>query len=912
MNTNTAGITNRRTLVVSGILLLLSASGCLTSSGPPGGPNIENRFFDFVIPWDDTARTAIGPYNRLPVEAGNAGFIRVSPDGHLADDNGRIRFWGVNTCFGANFPSHEDAEKIAGHMAKFGINIVRFHHMDMQDKPGGIWTTASPDREPDKGQLDRLDYFIFQLKKHGIYSDLNLLVSRPFDRGKELHPDIEKVADWKKRAVIGIFDPALIELQKRYAYDLLTHTNPYTASAYKDEPAIAFIEINNENGLIHAYLGGQLDGLPPYYHNELNTGWNDWLLKKYGNHEALERAWHVSSVPRGENMLSNGDFSGPDIIPWNCENHDTAKAAVTPGAFGPEGRSGVKIIISKTGSQSWHVQFNQAGLSVKKDLPYSLGLKARADRERTISVAVNMAHAPWQGLGFQTDIVLSKEWKEYRFPGFLLHTSDPEARLNFGNMGSETGTVWIADVSLSEGGTIGMRPVERLETGTIESFSSETSWGRTEEGRKDWLRFLRETEKAYWLEMRDYIKETCGAASIVFGTIIGCSTPNLMAEFDMTDSHAYWCHPSFPHRAWDARDWYVENRCMINHPASSTVADLAMKAVAGLPHAVTEYNHSHPNTFQAETFFLLSAYASLQDWDVVIPFTWSHRTDQWDIKKIPNYFDIDQNPVKLASFVPASRAFLEYHIKPAADEITVPFSSERELDLLLEAHAWKLADASSAGVETAAALVHRIRMKTGESGVLPETPSATGDEADVTVFRSDTGEIVWDAGKPGKGVLTVDTPESVYMAGFIAGMSFSFSGMTIRPGETIQNGFSCIALTLLEGPSLEKPSRLLITALGAEDNHNTTWYTYPGTPVSFPPGEGLKVTLKNRYGDPPSMVEGVPLHMRLPHHGRHVHVWALDETGGRKREVNVTSDGDYADFSAGPEYKTVWYEVEFE
>ena len=80
--------------------------------------------------------------------------------------------------FGANFPTHEDAEKVAGRMAKFGINCVRFHHMDMQTAPTGIFAADGRTLDPDR--LDRLDYFIAQLKAHGIYADLNLHVSRTY------------------------------------------------------------------------------------------------------------------------------------------------------------------------------------------------------------------------------------------------------------------------------------------------------------------------------------------------------------------------------------------------------------------------------------------------------------------------------------------------------------------------------------------------------------------------------------------------------------------------------------------------------------------------------------------------------------------------------------------------------------
>jgi len=45
------------------------------------------------------------------------------------------------------------------------------------------------------------------------------------------------------------FDPRLIELHKKFSYDLTTHVNPYTKLAYKDDPAVVLMEFANENDL---------------------------------------------------------------------------------------------------------------------------------------------------------------------------------------------------------------------------------------------------------------------------------------------------------------------------------------------------------------------------------------------------------------------------------------------------------------------------------------------------------------------------------------------------------------------------------------------------------------------------------------------------------------------------------------
>ena len=104
----------------------------------------------------------------------------------------------------------------------------------------------------------------------------------------------------------------MIELQKKYARDLLTHVNPYTGNPYTREPAIAFVEINNENALHATWGEGQIDWLPEPYAGTFQNLWNAWLKEKYGSTEQLRKAWNAEAVPAGVELLRNGNFGiGP-------------------------------------------------------------------------------------------------------------------------------------------------------------------------------------------------------------------------------------------------------------------------------------------------------------------------------------------------------------------------------------------------------------------------------------------------------------------------------------------------------------------------------------------------------------------------------------------------------------------------
>jgi hypothetical protein len=94
------------------------------------------------------------------------------------------------------------------------------------------------------------------LKHRGIYSDRNLNVGRDYKPGDEV-PDSNLIGVAKAMTYVG---PKLLELQREYARLLLTHYNPYTRSEYRNEPAIALVELVNENSVLEFWMRNWLRG----------------------------------------------------------------------------------------------------------------------------------------------------------------------------------------------------------------------------------------------------------------------------------------------------------------------------------------------------------------------------------------------------------------------------------------------------------------------------------------------------------------------------------------------------------------------------------------------------------------------------------------------------------------------------
>lgn len=242
-----------------------------------------------VVPWPEQVNSPADVSFLLQAPAGKQGFVTVK-DGHLATPDGaRLRLWGINATMAGALPEKAHAAQIAAGLARRGINCVRLHMMDKVAPAGLIAANRDDTRALDPQQLDRLDCFVSELKKRGIYIDLNLNVGRTYKAGDGVK-DYEILGFAKS---LTFFDERLLELQREYARQLLTHVNAYTGNAYAAEPAVALIEFINENSLVEAWMGTRLRGqntkrpssawsdIPASYAQDLNVKFNDWLKKKF-------------------------------------------------------------------------------------------------------------------------------------------------------------------------------------------------------------------------------------------------------------------------------------------------------------------------------------------------------------------------------------------------------------------------------------------------------------------------------------------------------------------------------------------------------------------------------------------------------------------------------------------------------
>ena len=843
----------------------------------------------FVLPWDDASAGPTNLQETLHTPAGRLGFIRATDAGHFAAGDERIRFWGVNVTSAGAFPTKEQAPKIAARLAKFGFNAVRFHHIEPTwAEPGVIDYAAGGSTTLNAEGLDRIHFFVAELARRGLYTNMNLLVSRSFKAADGFDKAIEAMG-WKDQHALGWFNDRHLALQKQYARQILATRNPYTGRSLAADPAVAIVEICNEHGFLQAWFSGTLDELPPPFAAQLRAKWNAWLRARHGSDAALHKAWGLREDPLGAEMIPEGGFAG-GADGWIVEQHQGAEAVgrVEKGS-GPGKAHAFRVDIRKIGGADWHVQVTRSGLAVEKGKLYTLSYAARAEAARPMAAAAQQAHEPWGPLGLHASAKLTPQWQTFRH-SFVATASDANARINFTGLGTKGGAVWLANVSLRPGGRTGLEAGETLAAASVPVVSARGGRAWPAAARLDWVRFARETDAAYWIEMRRFLREDLGYRGVVVGTINANSPPLVQAQMDATDSHAYWQHPHFPGRPWDGANWIVHNRSIVNNPTAGPIW-MAMQRVLGKPHLVTEYNHAAPNTFSGEAPLVLAAYAALQDWDGLFLFDYSNGRD-YDGGRIGGFFGIGQHPTKMANSFVAALLFRGGLIRPAERVLAAPMTDPSELEILAtKGTSWNVANATHAGLQAWQALLHRTGIGIGSRALSAAPAQPDG------LYRSDTGQLAWDVRREGKGVITLDAPGARGVIGFVDGRSFDLGGVTIAPGRTLQD-WCTIFLVRPDGRELAAAGSAVLVATGSAENTQMGWKN------------PQKNTVGADWGAAPTRVEVIPAVVTLPVAPAKVKAWALDAKGQRAAALKVAERDGKAVLTIGPPHKTLWYEIE--
>ena len=237
----------------------------------------------------------------LDAPAGKHGFLQNKDGRFVFEDGTPAKLVAVGE--GDFFPAtRERARYMARWLAKFGFNQLRFHAL----VPGVCAPSKDNTSTLDPAKLAKLDVFIDELAKAGIYVRFSMIYYRGMVRGDgaDAYDQLLKFNNKQgndqtiNTSTMTFFDPKIMQMNIDLEKAIMTHHNPYRLGKdgkplmYGEDPAISMIETCNEDSMFFYTT----DGLAPYYKQELNRLWNAWLKKKYHTQADLVKAWGPDSL----------------------------------------------------------------------------------------------------------------------------------------------------------------------------------------------------------------------------------------------------------------------------------------------------------------------------------------------------------------------------------------------------------------------------------------------------------------------------------------------------------------------------------------------------------------------------------------------------------------------------------------
>ena len=218
--------------------------------------------------------------------AGQSGFVRLADDGEsFVLGNGEpVRFWGVTT-YVQRDRSPQDLPHHARFLAKRGVNMVRLHgQMEPKDKNARL-------TDVDNKAVDEAWKLVAAMKKEGIYVTL----SPYFPNHVKQVPSAWGIDGWPQNQTpsgLLFFNSKLQEGYKAWLKALLARPNPYTKIPLAQDPALAIIQLQNEDSL----LWWTAQGIKGRQAELLGRMFGDWLKVKYGSLAGAFKAWGNDKV----------------------------------------------------------------------------------------------------------------------------------------------------------------------------------------------------------------------------------------------------------------------------------------------------------------------------------------------------------------------------------------------------------------------------------------------------------------------------------------------------------------------------------------------------------------------------------------------------------------------------------------
>ncbi len=872
--------------IILPILFLLSCS--------LNAQNFSNGFHFYMPPGDSTAQRFLPEFAKEPI----TNYVGINADGHFQAGGERIRFWGVNMSQGACFPKKTKAPWIAARLRKMGFNLVRFTNMDYRWSDGNnsiFYENPTTTQVLNFFTLDKLHYFVYHLKQQGIYANINLNVDRVFMEGDGVL-GTDSIQDNGK--AISIFDRQLIALQKQYAQQLLTPVSLYTGLSLANDPAVAMVEITNENSLYNYWRGDRLQHfshdpgqLMQRHCDTLDLRWNQFLLEKYGSHAALTSAWNALASTPGANqqLLDSGFENGNPNDDWKLELHETAAATLDVVQANPfDGQKCARVSISNVTGTGWHIQFKQENLSVQAGKAYTVRFAARADQPATIWAYTMRNLDPWTWYGAQL-IDLTPQWQEFTYTFIAPEDNADFVRFAF-SFENNLGNFYFDKLSLADAGVTGVAAGENLTNGTVHRFNYSDRKDYTLARMADMTEFYLKLQRDYFNEMKNYLNNELGVMANIAGSnsLGGPSDVYTHQDMDYIDDHSLWDYPAW---YYDGTEWTWEvmNTAMVKTDWYTTPNELfSGLAMKGKPFTVSSYYQSYPNIYQVEMMPWLSAYGAFHDADAIVFYNYNNDYDTWEKDMIEDNYTMHRNASQMAISPMFGFAFRNGLMAPAGNAIEITYPENyifQQIPLDDNSGRW----GTHIPYNSRLALTTAIRTA-GFGGTTGPDFSQLPAGPDLQTTTS-TGETSVDNEA---GVLTTVTPKFVSATGFLNENGPHDAG-PMRVVST--DDFATVTWLSLSQESVEEAAESVLTVSSRAQNTNMVWT-----------GSGVH----DGWGQPPTEVRPIQVSLEINHNANYLRLFPLSPTGAESSPMIFASqNGKFSLQLDQAADQTLWYGLEF-
>lgn len=223
-------------------------------------------------------------------QAGSKGFIQVKGEDFIHAQTGEaVKFWAVNVGEQSLLMDRRQMATMARFLAKRGVNMVRVHAPFWAEND---LNTVSPRK------LAGLFALVTELKQQGIYTTLSIY----FPVWLKLQAD-QGFAGYTGQSPFALLFFNSDFQQRYYGWwrTLLTTPNPHTGIALRDDPALAMVELVNEDSYFF-WTFTPYENVPAPQMALLETQFGTWLAQRYQSLPQAFQTWASPQPVRGDDV----------------------------------------------------------------------------------------------------------------------------------------------------------------------------------------------------------------------------------------------------------------------------------------------------------------------------------------------------------------------------------------------------------------------------------------------------------------------------------------------------------------------------------------------------------------------------------------------------------------------------------